>query len=232
MIKWDLTQRTGCMDAETEGLNMSQSAYYDVCRAGDDTGWKWNSGLHANKSGCFMNTLMYLLHVSELWGVGGNSVCFFFVNFHNVIRPLGRWGGLNTRWCLDCTVCVICVLHCTFVDTEANRWVGVLSHLSKRHLVYNLCVCFHLVLIQIRIFYRLPLLSPFLCLYASLSPSLSLSPPPSLSPPFCRHQLQSCWLTSDPIDLPCGYRFTVNKQMNMNNPITDIWVKMGYCKML
>lgn len=125
-----------------------------------------------------------------------------------LVRLLGRCGVVNTSWCLGCSYCTcFFVLYCSFVSIGANGCAH--GHLSKSHLFYNLWVCFHLTLIKITKFY--------LCLctyhlvfvsYIALRLSVCLSLSPSLSSPFCWHRPQSCWLTSDPTDLPCGCRFS------------------------
>lgn len=69
IIKWGLTQRTGRQDAETAGLNMSQSTSNDLRRAQSVRLSQWlglNLGHHTNEFDCLMIKLINSLRVSGL----------------------------------------------------------------------------------------------------------------------------------------------------------------------
>lgn len=134
VIKWDLTQRTGRLDAETEGLNMSPSTYYDVCRAQEDTGWKWIMQASWTIQWHWFNRYK---------PVKFRDLCLLFRRW-----PLGRWTGVNSSWCLGCTLSISFGLLFCFAGCARG-------YLSKSHLLYNLWVRFHLILTKIRMFYRL-----------------------------------------------------------------------------
>lgn len=133
------------------------------------------------------------LFTTSQWALG-ISVCFFF--------GIVRWAGGVEQTAADVWAglfVLVFSLYSCFLSADAHGFAH--GRLSKLHLFYNLGVRFYLVLVKTRTLYLHLLSSRLLC-----HSDCSLA----LFSPFCRHQLQSCWLTSDPINLFCGFRFTVN----------------------
>lgn len=176
-MRFDTKDRTpGREDRRFE--HVPKRLLWCVCRAQDNTGWKWNSGHRANKLDCLM-TLIYMLQASQ-------GFLFAF----SLPLSIEHWaGGVEWTaadvWALLYVLVLVCIL--VFI---ALKLMGVLVETAS-------------VLQPLSLFTPCPKKDKdVLPAPPPLSPCLFLSDCSlTLLSPFCRHQLQSCWLTSDPIDL-------------------------------